>query len=70
MEHQAVKDRIADARRILEEARDAEALACGETAAALARLNSLQVLCKHPGIYSTSCMGDRGHYCPDCGYSN
>lgn len=29
----------------------------------------LQAICKHPEGYATSCMGDPGYHCPDCGLS-
>lgn len=32
-------------------------------------LRYYQGFCKHPNIYATSCMGDSGTHCPDCGYS-
>lgn len=32
------------------------------------RYTALQNRCKHPDMHSYSCQGDRGTYCPDCGY--
>jgi hypothetical protein len=29
----------------------------------------LQAECKHPKAYKTSCCGEEGNYCPDCGWS-
>ncbi|KKR03246.1 MAG: hypothetical protein UT31_C0026G0004 [Parcubacteria group bacterium GW2011_GWF2_39_13b] len=29
----------------------------------------LQAKCKHPKAYRTTCCGEEGHYCPDCGWS-
>ena len=34
-----------------------------------AKLGVVQSRCKHPGQYATSCMGDPGIYCPDCGWA-
>ncbi len=34
-----------------------------------ARMKPFQYECEHPNGYETSSMGDRGYYCPDCGYS-
>lgn len=34
-----------------------------------ARLRFYQLRCDHPQGYQTSCMGDLGFYCPECGYS-
>jgi len=28
-----------------------------------------QKMCRHPNQFATSCMGDSGTHCPDCGYS-
>jgi len=32
-------------------------------------IRGLQRECDHPNQYATSCMGDPGTHCPDCGYS-
>ncbi|MBI4434028.1 hypothetical protein HY632_04595 [Candidatus Uhrbacteria bacterium] len=29
----------------------------------------LELECKHPHEHATSCMGESGSYCPDCGRS-
>lgn len=34
-----------------------------------AHLNALEQKCRHPNGYQTSCMGETGYHCPDCGYS-
>lgn len=34
-----------------------------------ARLEYYQNKCGHANGYQTSCMGDLGFHCPDCGYS-
>lgn len=41
------------------------ALATGAPKGVLAML---ETICRHPRGYETSCMGDRGFRCPDCGY--
>lgn len=39
-----------------------------EIAAQYARLDYFQNRCSHPNGYQTSCMGDLGFKCDDCGY--
>jgi hypothetical protein len=34
-----------------------------------AHLRRIQLLCSHPDKYETSCMGESGMRCPDCGWS-
>lgn len=29
----------------------------------------LQAKCKHPNAHATTCCGEDGSYCPDCGWS-
>lgn len=32
-------------------------------------MGALSSECEHPNEYATSCMGDPGTHCPDCGHS-
>lgn len=41
----------------------------GEINVERARIGVLVAKCKHPKGYATSCMGDSGWSCPDCGYA-
>lgn len=43
-------------------------LATGEIKANAARLEPYYNKCGHPNGYKTSCMGESGFYCPECGY--
>ena len=54
-EYQAIRERM----RVLEQELDAER----------ARIKVNQAYCRHPNGYPTSCMGDSGYHCPDCGHS-
>lgn len=40
----------------------------GEIRIEEARLGVVRARCSHPHIYETSCMGDLGTHCPDCGH--
>jgi len=31
------------------------------------KIRSVQERCRHPDKFETSCMGDKGWHCPDCG---
>lgn len=34
-----------------------------------ARIRAIQMKCNHIRIRATSCMGDSGTWCPDCGHT-
>jgi tRNA(Ile2) C34 agmatinyltransferase TiaS len=43
--------------------------AIAEMNACYARLEGYAHFCNHANGYETSCMGERGFKCPDCGYN-
>lgn len=57
------------AAEILEKIRKIKLDAKVKTVGLYAQLEGIQMQCKHPNGFETSCMGDPGYYCPDCGYS-
>lgn len=51
----------------LETARDVLADAEGGVELVRTKIRSVRSRCPHPNRYETSCMGDTGWHCPDCG---
>lgn len=42
----------------------------GQVGIHMAHIKAGQRRCSHPSKYETSCMGERGVRCPDCGWTS
>jgi len=62
-----VRKRMAPLKVELEHARDVLADAQGGVELVVTKIRSVQSRCSHPNKFETSCMGDTGWRCPDCG---
>ena len=62
-----VRKRMAPLNAELEVARDVLAEAQGGVDLVRTKIRSVQGRCPHPNRFETSCMGDTGWHCPDCG---
>ena len=62
-----IHNRMGPLKAELERARDVLAEAEGGVELVRTKIRSVQRLCSHPNRYETSCMGDTGWHCPDCG---
>lgn len=60
---------IATIRAKIKEHRKVANKANAQIQACYAELKAYQNECNHANGYKTSCMGDSGFDCPDCGYS-
>lgn len=56
-------------RRAAMDAKDEIKRCRGEVEVAIAKWRVVIAQCSHPDTYKTSCMGDSGTHCPDCGHS-
>lgn len=64
-----IRKRMAPLNAELEAARDVLADAEGGVELVRTKIRSVQSRCSHPNKFETSCMGDTGWHCPDCGDS-
>jgi tRNA(Ile2) C34 agmatinyltransferase TiaS len=64
-----IRKRMAPLNAELEAARDVLADAEGGVELVRTKIRSVQSRCSHPNKFETSCMGDTGWRCPDCGDS-
>lgn len=67
LSREEVRSRMAPLKAELERARDVLAEAEGGVELVRTKMRSVQNRCGHPKRYATSCMGDTGWHCPDCG---
>ncbi len=64
------KKKIATIRLAITRAISQRDVAIAKIDSLYAQLQPFERACHpHPNGYETSAMGDRGFYCPDCGYS-
>jgi hypothetical protein len=62
-----IRARLVPLHAELEVARDKLAEAQGGVDLVRTKIRSVQSRCSHPRRFTTSCMGDTGWHCPDCG---
>jgi hypothetical protein len=62
-----IRKRMVPLNAELEAARDVLAEAEGGVELVRTKMRSVRSRCSHPNRYETSCMGDTGWHCPDCG---
>jgi len=62
-----VRSRMMPLKAELERARDVLAEAEGKVDLVRTKIRSVRNRCPHPNRFATSCMGDTGWRCPDCG---
>ena len=67
LSREEVLKRMAPLNAELEVARDKLAEAQGGVELVRTKIRNVQQRCTHPNRYETSCMGDSGWRCPDCG---
>lgn len=62
-----VRERVAPINKQIEELLDEKAQVVAKIEAQRSLLRGIQQRCPHKDRYVTSCMGDTGWRCPDCG---